>query len=205
MSRIEPRRGAFANVIAFGARRSFGREVRSARVYARHPRLMFGWMRYNRTTERTPNVPKALAELGVLRVATMVGCPFCIDISSEYNRRAGLGDDQLLSLNDAHASGLFDDDQLLVIDLATGMTSTPGQVDDELFERVRARLGDKGTMELVQLLAWENARSRQNVALGIGAEGFSEGKACALPYTAAGMDSRSITNRNLTSPASMRS
>jgi AhpD family alkylhydroperoxidase len=205
MSRIEPRRGAFANVIAFGARRSFGREMKMARVHARHPRRMFGFVNYNRAAEHTPNVPKALAELGVLRVATMVGCPFCIDISSEYNRRAGLGDEQLLSLNDAHASGLFDDDQLLVLDLATGMTSTPGQVDDELFERVRARLGDKGAMELVQLLAWENARSRQNVALGIGAEGFSEGKACALPYTAAGMDSRSITNRNLTSPASIRS
>jgi hypothetical protein len=85
------------------------------------------------------------------------------------------------------------------------MTSTPGQVDDELIERVRARLGVKGTMELVQLIAWENSRARQNVALGIGPEGFSEGKACALPYTATGIDSRSITNRNLTSPASMRS
>jgi AhpD family alkylhydroperoxidase len=206
MSRIEPRQGLFANFVAFGARRSFGREVKSVRVYARHPRLMFGWGRYNRTSERAPNVPKALAELSVLRAATMIGCPFCIDISSEDNRRAGLGDEQLLSLNDAHASGLFDDDQLMVIDLATGMTSTPAQVDDELFERVRARLGDKGTMELVQLIAWENSRSRQNVALGIGAEGFSEGKACALPYAAAtGMDSMSITNRNLTSPESMRS
>ena len=61
-------------------------------------------------------------------------------------------------------------------------------------------------MELVQLIAWENHRSRQNVALGIGAEGFSDGKACALPYAAAtGIDSMSITNRNLTSLDSIRS
>ncbi|MGH2938505.1 MAG: hypothetical protein ACRDPE_10335 [Solirubrobacterales bacterium] len=93
----------------------------------------------------------------------------------------------------------------MVIDLATGMSSTPGQVDDELIERVQARLGVKGTLELTQLIAWENARARQNVALGFGAEGFSEGKACALPYTTAGIDSMSITNRNLTSPATMRS
>jgi AhpD family alkylhydroperoxidase len=205
VSRIKQRTGPFADIIAFGARRTFGREVKSARVYANHPRLMFGWMRYNRTTERTPHVPKALAELAVLRAATMVGCSFCIDISSEFSRRAGLGDEQLLSLNDAHASGLFDADQLMVIDLATGMTSTPGRVEDELIERVRARLGVKGTMELVQLIAWENSRARQNVALGNGAEGFSEGKACALPYTAAGIDSMSITNRNLTSPESIRS
>jgi alkylhydroperoxidase family enzyme len=136
----------------------------------------------------------------------MVGCEFCIDISSEYTRRAGLTDEQLLSLHDAHASGLFDADQLMVVDLATGMTGTPGQVDDELMDQVKARFGVKGTMELTQLIAWENARARMNIALGMGAEGFSEGKACALPYAeAAGIDSMSITNRNLTSPASIRS
>ena len=192
MSRIKPRRGFFADLVAFGARRSFGREVKSARVYANHPRLMFGWMRYNRTSERAPHVPKALAELGVLRAATMVGCPFCIDISSEYNRRGGLTDEQLLGLNDAHASGLFDADQLLVIDLATGMTSTPGRVEDELMERVRARFGVKGTMELIQLIAWENSRARQNVALGVDADGFSEGRACALPYATARADEVSL-------------
>lgn len=185
MSRIEPRRGPFANVVAWGARRSYGRDLESARVYARHPRLMFGWMRYNRAAERTPQVPKLLAELAVLRAASIVGCEFCIDIGSELARRSGLTDERLLGLHDAHASGLFDDDQLLVIDLATAMSRTPGEVDDELMDRVRARFGVKGTMELVQLIAWENSRARMNIALGLGAEGFTAGKACALPYAAA--------------------
>jgi 4-carboxymuconolactone decarboxylase len=205
MSRIEARQGPFAGIVARGARKVYGRQMESARVYARHPRLMFGYMRYNRAAEHTPRVPKLLTELAVVRAATMVGCEFCVDISSEFARRAGLTEDQLRSLHDAHASGLFDDDQLLVIDLATGMSVTPGEVDDELIERVKARFGVKGTMELVRLIAWENARARMNVALDIGAEGFSTGKACALPYAAAGIDSMSITNRNLTSPASMRS
>jgi AhpD family alkylhydroperoxidase len=204
MSRIEPRKGILADLFALGARRSFGRDLESARVFAHHPRLSFGWLRYNRAAEHPRHVPKLLAELGVLRAASMVGCEFCIDISSEYVRRAGLTDEQLLSLHEAHSSGLFDADQLMVIDLATGMSSTPGQVDDELMERVEERLGVKGTLELTQLIAWENARARQNVALGIGPAGFSEGKACARPYTAAGIDSMSITKRNLTSPASIR-
>ena len=180
--RIDPRQGLFADLAAFGARKRFGREMSSSRVFARHPRLMVGYMRYNRAAEHTPHVPRPLAELGVLRAATMVGCEFCIDIASEYSRRAGLTDEQLRSLQDAHASGLFDDDQLLVIDLATGMSTTPGEVEEDLMARVQARLGVKGTMELVRLIAWENARARMNVALGIGAEGFSAGKACALPY-----------------------
>jgi AhpD family alkylhydroperoxidase len=203
--RIEPRRGLFADIVAWSARRSYGRDLGSARVYAQHPRMMFGWMRYNRAAERAPHVPKALAELAVLRAASMVGCEFCIDIGSEFARRCGLSDEQLLSLHDAHASGLFDADQMLVIDLATAMSTTPAEVDDELIERVRARFGVKGTMELAQLIAWESSRARLNVALGLGAEGFSTGKACALPYAAAGIDSMSTTNRNLTSPASIRS
>jgi AhpD family alkylhydroperoxidase len=205
MPRIKPRRGPFAGIVAWGARKTYGRDMESARVYARHPRLMFAFMRHNRAAERTSHVPKLLAELAVARAATLVGCEFCMDIASEFARRAGLTDDQLRNLHDAHASQLFGGDQLLVIDLATGMSVTPGQVDDELMERVKARFGVKGTMELVQLIAWENARARMNVALGIGAEGFSAGKACALPYNAAGIDSMSITNRNLTSPPSIRS
>jgi AhpD family alkylhydroperoxidase len=205
MPRIKPRQGVFANVVARAARKSYGRDLESARVFAQHPRLMVGYMRYNRAAEHAPHVPKPLCELAVLRAATMVGCEFCIDIGSEYARRSGLTDEQILSLHDAHASGLFDDDQLMIIDLTTGMTTTPGRVDDELIERVQARLGVKGTMEIVELIAWENARARMNIALDMAAEGFSEGKACALPYAAAGIDSMSITNRNLTSPASMRS
>jgi AhpD family alkylhydroperoxidase len=204
--RIEPRRGLFGNAVAAGARRSFGRDLTSARVYARHPRLMFGWLRSNRAAERTPHVPRLLVELAVLRAATLVGCEFCLDIGSELARRSGLTDEQLLSLHDAHASGAFDEDQLMVIDLATGMTATPAEVDDELMARVTARFGVKGTMELTQLIAWENSRGRLNVALGLGAEGFSEGKACALPYAAAaGIDSMSMTKRNLTSLDSIRS
>ncbi|HTR75606.1 MAG TPA: carboxymuconolactone decarboxylase family protein [Solirubrobacterales bacterium] len=187
MSRIEPRQGAFAAAVARGGKMTYGRDLESSRVFARHPRLMFDYMRYNRAAERCSHVPKLLAELAVMRAATMVGCEFCIDISSEFARRAGLTEDQVRGLHDAHASGLFDEDQLLVIDLATGMTVTPGTVGDELMERVKARFGTKGTMELAQLIAWENARARMNIALDIGAEGFSDGKACALPYVADGV------------------
>jgi AhpD family alkylhydroperoxidase len=181
MSRIEPRQGVFASLVARGSRVVYGRELRSARVYAQHPRLMVDYMRYNRAAERGKRVPKALSELAVLKAATMVGCEFCMDIGSEYARRSGLSDEQLLALHEAHDSGLFSEDELLVIDLAVGMTRTPGEVSAELITRVRERWGDKGTLELVHMIAWENNRARVNVALDIGAEGFSEGKVCAVP------------------------
>lgn len=181
MSRIEPRQGVFARSVARGSRVAYGREMRSAGVYAQHPRLMIDYMRYNRAAERGKRVPKALSELAVLKAATIVGCEFCMDIGSEYARRSGLSDKQLLALHEAHDSGLFSEDELLVIDLAVGMTRTPGEIPDELMERVRERFGIKGTLELVHMIAWENNRARVNVALDIGPEGFSEGKVCAVP------------------------
>jgi AhpD family alkylhydroperoxidase len=181
MSRIEPRRGAFAELVARAGKFSYGRTMNSGRIFAQHPRLMFDYLRFNRAAERGRRVPKALKELAVLRAATMVGCNFCMDIGSEFARRAGLGDEKLLALSSAHESGLFDDDELLVIDLATGMSRTPGAVGDELLARVRDRFGVKGSLELLHLIAWENARARLNVALDIGPEGFCEGRACAVP------------------------
>ena len=178
--RIEPSTGLFARICERASRVSYGRELKSSRIYAKHPRLMFDYLRYNRAAERTKRVPKLLAELGVAKAAAMVGCEFCIDISSEYVRRAGLTDEQLLALHEARESGLFDADQLLVIELAEGMTATPGTVADELMARVVARFGDKGTLELVHLIAWENTRARANIALGVGPAGFSEGRACSL-------------------------
>jgi AhpD family alkylhydroperoxidase len=178
--RIEPSEGVLARIAARGSRVTFGRELESAAVYAKHPRLLLGMMRYNRTAERTKQVPKLLAELGVAKAAAMVGCEFCIDISSEYVRRAGLSDEQLLALHEARTSGLFDADQLLVIELAEGMTRTPGEVSDELMAQVVARFGDKGALELVHLIAWENARARGNIALDMGSAGFSEGRVCSL-------------------------
>ena len=184
MSRIEPRRGAFGELVARGGKLAYGRRMESGRVYARHPRLMLAYMRFNRAVECGKRVPKRLMELGVLRAATMVGCEFCMDIGSELARRSGLTDEQLLALPDAHDSGLFSEDELLVIDLATGMTRTPGRVEDELMDRLTSRFGAKGALELIHMIAWENARARINVALDIAPEGFSEGKACAVPAPA---------------------
>jgi AhpD family alkylhydroperoxidase len=184
MSRIEPRRGVFARLVARGSRVAYGREMTSARVFAQHPRLMVDYMRFNRAAERGKLVPKGLSDLAVLKAATIVGCEFCIDIGSEHARRSGLSDEQLLGLHEARESGLFDADELLAIDLASGMSRTPGGVGDELMERAVERFGIKGTLELVQLIAWENARARMNLALEIGPEGFSAGKVCAAPAAA---------------------
>jgi len=186
MSYVPPSQTAFARLSGQAARRMFGREMRSAGVFAQHPRLLRAFTLFNRAIERDDRVPARLKELAILQAAAMNGCPFCLDIGSMQARRAGVSEEQVLHLHDAHASGLFDADEMLIIDFATAVTATPPTVDEELVARVRARHGDRGTVELAHVVGWENHRSRMNRALGIEAEGFSEGAACARAQLATG-------------------
>ena len=91
-------------------------------------------------------------------------------------RRASVTDGQLLELHRYRESDRFDESERLVLDLAVGMTTTPVKVDDELFAALRARFDDAQLVELVNLIALENLRSRFNTTFGIGAAGFSEGQ-----------------------------
>jgi 4-carboxymuconolactone decarboxylase len=180
--RVPVAEGPIARVLATLARLQYGPPiVESTRVYANHPRLLRWWALYNRAVEKPDRVPKRLRELAVLKAATLVDCEFCIDIGSEYLRREGLSDEQLLALHRAADSGLFSADELLVIDYARAMSLTPPTVTDEQAASLRERFGTKGLIELTHLIAWENVRARTNNALGVGAGGFSEGRVCALP------------------------
>ncbi len=179
--RVAPATGLQARIATFFARRQYGSEiVESTGIYAQNPRLMYWFVGFNRAVEKPKRVPERLRELAVLKAATVVECEFCMDIGSEYARRTGLSDAQLLALHDAEASGLFDADELLVINYARAMSVTPPEVDDQLVAALRDRYGDRGVLELTHLVAWENGRARMSAALDIGAGGFSEGKVCAI-------------------------
>jgi AhpD family alkylhydroperoxidase len=184
-ARVAPATGLQARLAVWSARRLYGDEMaESTAIYARHPRLMRWFSMFNWAVERHGAVPEALMHLAALKAATVADCPFCIDIGSEYARRAGLTDEQLLALHDPDPSGLFSADELHVIAYADSLTRTPAVVDDAVATALRDRFGDRGLMELTYLIGWENLRARLNVGLGVEPGGFSEGKVCALPASA---------------------
>ena len=148
---------------------------------ARLLRLLRALMLFNHSVEKEDVVPRRLKELASLQAAALIGCPWCLDFGSHAARGHGVSDDQLLHLHEAEESGLFDADEVLVIAFTAAMTATPPEVDDELVAAVRERFGVKGLLELTHMVAWENHRSRVNVALGLEADGFSAGAACARP------------------------
>lgn len=126
-----------------------------------------------------PRVPEHLRALAALKSAVMQGCEMCQDIGSYEARAKGVEERQLLELHCYHNSDQFNELERLVLDLAVAMTVTPVQVTDELIGQLRAHFDDGQLVELVNLVAVENLRSRFNGAFGLGAAGFSEGMACA--------------------------
>jgi AhpD family alkylhydroperoxidase len=201
MSRIErvsPKQaGPFTGLLLRLARRETkkltGRETEQMigplEAYAHHPRLLAGYGMLEGATGKLHSVPERLKVLAELKAATMTSCEYCIDIGSQIARRSGLSDEQLLALPRYRESEHFDELEKLVLDYAVGMSRTPVEATDELFEQLRRHFNDAQLVELTNIIALENMRGRFNLALGFGSAGFSEGMVCAVPEPAAGQTS----------------
>jgi AhpD family alkylhydroperoxidase len=150
-------------------------------LYAHAPGLMFAYGKLEAASAQQDRVDWRLKVLAGLKAATLTHCEFCIDLGSQVARLSGLSDEQLLALPRYGESDLFADLEKLVLDYATGMSRTPVEVPDALFVRLREHFDEAQLVELTSAIALENMRGRFNLALGVGAAGFSEGMVCAVP------------------------
>ena len=166
------------------ARRDFGRVPEPLTIMAHHTGILAGVGAFELATKRAKRVPERLKLLGEMKAAMQVGCEWCIDIGAFLMDRHGVPEEQVRAMLDHRASDAFDDLEKLVIDYAEGMTSTPVVVSDELVAALREHLDEGQMVELTSVIALENYRARFNWALGIGAQGFAEGAACAVPAPA---------------------
>ena len=157
------------------------RMIEPLELYAHAPGLLLGYAMLEWATAKLDRVDERLRCLAELKAATLTHCEYCIDLGSQIARRAGLSDEQLLALPRYHESELFSDLEKLVLDYAVGMSCTPVNVPDALFAQLRSHFDEAQLVELTNVIAVENMRGRFNLALGIGAAGFSEGMVCALP------------------------
>jgi len=195
MTRIQPvqpsEAGPLTRVVLRTARRKTrqlaGREtdkmIEPLEVFAHAPRLLLGYGMMELATEKVGRVEPRLKELAQLKAAALSHCEYCIDIGSSIARRSGLSDEQLLALPSYRDSKLFSALEKLVLDYASGISATPVDVSDELFAALREHFDEAQLVELTSVIALENFRGRFNLALGIGAAGFSEGMVCAVPET----------------------
>jgi AhpD family alkylhydroperoxidase len=159
------------------------RMIEPLELYAHLPGLLRGYGMMEQATAELSGLDRRLQALAQLKAATLTQCEYCIDLGSQISRRWGLSDAEMLALPSYQTSDLFSDRDRLVLDYAVGMSRTPVDVSDELFARLREQFDDAQLVELTHLIAVEDMRGRFNLALGVGAAGFSEGMVCAVPAT----------------------
>jgi AhpD family alkylhydroperoxidase len=177
------------------AGRETERMIEPLEAYAHAPRLMLGYGMLEQATAKLDRVDQRLKVLAELKAATLTQCEYCIDIGSQIARRAGVSEQQLLALPRYRESEEFDQLEKLVLDYAVGMSRTPVSVSDELFSELRAHFDEAQLVELTNVIAVENMRGRFNLALDIGAAGFSEGMVCAVPETDAVSEAKAVPVR----------
>jgi len=81
-------------------------------------------------------------------------------------------DEKIDALGDYASSDLYDERERAALAYADAMTTTPVDVSDEVFARVREHFDDDAIVELTEIIAWENASARFNRALRVPSQGL---------------------------------
>ena len=96
-------------------------------------------------------------------------------------REQGITEEKLRALGDHEGASVFTPEEKVVLRYADAMTCTPVEVSDAVFKELRKLYDEVQIVELTSALAWENYRARFDHALGVEAEGFSDGAFCPVP------------------------
>jgi alkylhydroperoxidase family enzyme len=119
-----------------------------------------------------------LKALGRLKTASLVGCPFWLDLGSAVGRELGVSEEPLRDLAAYRERPACSEVERLVLDLA--VADTPVEVPAEPRRR-RQHFGEGQPVGLAATLARENDRACFNRALGARPVGYCAGAFCVLP------------------------
>jgi len=190
MARIEgvpaERAGLLIRLVYRVARRMYGQVPEPGTIMAHHRGILLNSAMFEMGNERVlKRLDPALRDLVIHRVSTEIGCSWCIDFGTMLSIRAGMNIDRLRELDRYETSNAFTPLEKLALAYADATTAQPMTVTDDMVAELRRHLDDAQLVELTYAIVLENQRSRFNHALGITAQGFTSGDACAVPPTAA--------------------
>ena len=163
-----------------GREPAHGNGIEPVEIWAYQPKMMNGMGKFQQAVRKGRTVDERIKYLVELKGAQMIGCEYCVDLSSQICRNSGFSDDELLALPRYRQSDLFTEREKLALDYTVGVMRTPVEVGDELFARMKEHFSDEQLVEITALLTVVNL-DRFNAAFGIGSAGFSEGMVCVPP------------------------
>jgi AhpD family alkylhydroperoxidase len=174
--------GPFLKLVYRFAGRRYGAVPEPMAILAHRPGLLRANAVHELMVERaSKNLPSNVRELAVYRVATRIGCSWCVDFGTMLQKHDGLDIERLKKIDDYATSSSFSHQERLAIAYADAMSADQVTVTDEQVAELEREFGRDGVIELTYQIALENSRARMNSALGIVDQGFTSGDACRVP------------------------
>lgn len=136
------------------------------RMLLHSPPLADGWLTYLTAVRQKLDLPAAVRELVIMRVAALNGASYEADQHAPIALREGVTAGQLAALGTWPDSDAFPPAWRAALALTDAMTRDV-QVDDAVFDEARAHFGERQLVELVGTIAAYNMVSRFLEALQV--------------------------------------
>ena len=171
--------GLYGRVLSAYARRTYGQIPDGVHVYWHHRPVLKAVLGFEQKVAKWDRLDAHLKSYAQIASAGVIGCSWCLDFGYFKARDNGLDLAKVREVPRWRESDVFDDTELAVLEYAEAMSTTPLTVTDEMVARLVERLGVEAVVELTQMVALENMRSRFNSAAGLQSQGYSD--VCELP------------------------
>lgn len=171
--------GLYGKVMSAYARRTFGEIPDGLYVYFHHKPLMKAVVGFEGKVAKWDALDPTLKSYAQLASAGVIGCSWCLDFGYFKAHDEGLDLAKVSEVPRWRESDVFTPLERDVLEYAEAMTATPPTVTDAMVARLVEQLGTPAVVELTQIVALENMRSRFNSAAGLQSQGYSE--VCELP------------------------
>lgn len=130
------------------------------------PPIARGWLTHLTGIRQQSTLPGDIREMVIMRVAHLNRAPYEADQHAPIALKEGLSQAQLDALEDWEGTTLFSDVERAVLAYTDAMTLRV-QVEDTVFDAVRAHFNDRHMVELTATIATYNMVSRFLEALHI--------------------------------------
>ena len=167
--------------------KEFGAVFEPAEASWHNPQVVVAAGEFGEKVRAWDKAEEGLKTFAHMAVAAQVGCSWCLDINYFQAQNQNLDLTKASQVPRWRESDVFTPLERDVLEYAEAMTTTPPTVTDELSARLLDRLGPAALVELTAAIAFANFSTRNNTALGITSQGFSD--ACEIPLAARPADS----------------
>jgi AhpD family alkylhydroperoxidase len=171
--------GLYGKALSVYARRTFGEIPDTAYVLWHQKDVLKAVLKFEGKVSKWHALDATLKSYAQLASAGVIGCSWCLDFGYFMAHNDGLDLAKAREVPRWRESDVFTPLERDVLEYAEAMSTTPLTVTDEMVARLIDQLGTEAVVELTQMVALENMRSRFNCAAGLQSQGYSD--VCELP------------------------